>query len=173
MTERVSEKRPTAPGLVAALEAHRAWLHRFALRLTRSRVDAEDLVQEAFLLALRGAEAFDQRAELRTWLYRIALNAHLERVRRAEREGRATEEHRARREPPSQPIVSAAASEAQARIGRAVARLPEMQRLCLVLRVYEELPYAEIAAIVGSSREAVKLNLVYARRKLAEWLRDG
>jgi RNA polymerase sigma-70 factor, ECF subfamily len=170
--ERVSEKRKVDPAVAAALEAHRPWLTRFARRLCRSAADADDLVQETFFLALRSSEGFDGRASMRTWLYRIATNAHFDSGRRDERDERAF----ANRPPPigaaREPIDAASASEAEARVVRAVERLPAMQRMCLVLRVWEELPYAEIAAILGSSRDAVKLNLVYARRKLQEWLSD-
>ncbi|MBI1854113.1 MAG: RNA polymerase sigma factor [Planctomycetes bacterium] len=173
MTERVSEKKRVDSTVAAALEAHRPWLSRFARRMGRGAADADDLVQETFFLALRSADAFDGRSTMRTWLYRIALNVHLDRARRDERDGRLV----ARLSEgvggvAPEPIESASASEAEARVARAVERLPQMQRICLVLRVYEELPYADIASIVGSSREAVKLNLVYARRKLVEWLGD-
>ena len=65
------------------IERHSPEVYRPALRLTRNEAEAEDVVQETFLSAFKGIDQFDGRANLRTWLYRIAHNAALMRLRGA------------------------------------------------------------------------------------------
>ncbi len=65
--------------------AHLDALHRVALRLTRSAGDAEDLVQETYLRAFRGADRFRPGTNLRAWLFRVMRNAFLDGRRRESR----------------------------------------------------------------------------------------
>ncbi|MEX1253981.1 MAG: sigma-70 family RNA polymerase sigma factor [Dehalococcoidia bacterium] len=58
----------------ALAEEHRASLHRLCFKMTGSREDAEDLVQETLLKAYLGIEKFEMRSSLSTWLHRIATN---------------------------------------------------------------------------------------------------
>src|SRR5512135_2861077 len=61
---------------------HSPGIYRLALRLMRDPADAEDVVQETFLSAFKGIDRFDGRSGLSTWLYRIAFNAAMMRLRR-------------------------------------------------------------------------------------------
>lgn len=63
---------------------HHAQLVRTALRLAGNRADAEEIAQEAFLLAWKHRDQFQQRSAFSTWLYRIAVNVFLARQRRAD-----------------------------------------------------------------------------------------
>ncbi len=64
------------------IRQHAAGVYRVALRLVRNSAEAEDVMQETFLNAFKGIHRFDGRASLRTWLFRIAHNAALMRLRR-------------------------------------------------------------------------------------------
>jgi RNA polymerase sigma-70 factor (ECF subfamily) len=68
------------------IELHSSGIYRLALRLLKNPAEAEDVVQETFLSAFRGISRFDGRSTLRTWLYRIAWNAAMMRLRRKEPE---------------------------------------------------------------------------------------
>src|SRR5512136_777910 len=64
------------------IRRHAPGVYRLALRLMRNEAEAEDVMQETFLNAFKGIDRFDGRAELRTWLYRIAYNTAMMRLRR-------------------------------------------------------------------------------------------
>ena len=68
------------------IERYSAGVYRLALRLMKDEAEAEDVMQETFLNAFRAIDAFDGRSTLSTWLYRIAHNAALMRLRRAQPE---------------------------------------------------------------------------------------
>src|SRR3954465_9583537 len=77
---------------VAAFEQHRAVLTGHCYRMLGSPVDADDAVQETMVRAWRGAERFEGRASVRTWLYRIATNVCLDALSDASRRARPMEE---------------------------------------------------------------------------------
>lgn len=64
---------------------HLPGLFQAALRMTRNRADADDLVQEAYLRAYRGYGGFTEGTNLRAWLYRILTNAYINEYRKAQR----------------------------------------------------------------------------------------
>jgi RNA polymerase sigma-70 factor (ECF subfamily) len=153
---------------------HAPALFRLAIRLGARRDDAEDLVQETFLRAWRGIDRFRGEADVRTWLYRILMNASRDRRRRKPflrlpANGRAG--------PGVDPADDAARRDLLARVMAAVSCLPRRQQETLLLRVRGGLSYREIADVLGIREGVVKLHLVRARKKLlrrfgreaAEW----
>lgn len=63
------------------IEQYAPGIYRLALRLMKNEADAEDVMQETFLNAFKAIESFEGRAEIQTWLYRIAYNAAMARLR--------------------------------------------------------------------------------------------
>lgn len=158
---------------------HADAVYRFALRLTGRAHEAEDVAQETFARALRHAREFREESGFRTWLFRIAINLERDAARRRQASpfaarDRATDDalDAAPDKGPASDVSFAAESRERLDAVRAlVDSLPPMQRDALILRVYEELPYAEIAEILRISVGAAKMNLLYARRKLAARIR--
>jgi len=149
-----------------------------ARRLVGSEDDARDVVQEAFLAALRAIDGFAGAARLSTWLHRIVVNAGLMRLRSRRRrreepiEGllpRFDEEGRWA-EPVSRWDVSSDAlferEETRAIVRRAIERLPLSYRSVLLLRDIEELDTDEAASLLGVTPNAVKTRLHRARQAL-------
>jgi RNA polymerase sigma-70 factor (ECF subfamily) len=141
-------------------------LVRLSARLLGSVSEAEDVVQEAYLKAYRSllGGRFDRRSQVTTWLHRIVVNATLD-ARRARSRSRTTPS-----EMPPEPSTDGSAS-TEARVAlRELAgwlgALPEEQQVVLVLKVFEDLSSAEVAAIVGCSEGAVEQRLVRARAAL-------
>jgi RNA polymerase sigma-70 factor (ECF subfamily) len=139
-------------------------LYRLAVRLTGNLQDAEDVLQEAYLQAVRMLKAhmFLGRSALETWLYRVVTNGALRALRR---QGRVTDG--VERAPP--PFESRAQAEVRAELqvlASWLAELPEEQRAALVLKELEGLSTAEIAAVLQCSEGAVEQRLVRARGTL-------
>ncbi len=152
---------------------HRRSIYQLCYRYVGRQEDANDLAQDVFLRAYRGLRSFKGQASFTTWLYRIAVNAALNRVRskalRLERMAPidAVDHPDPRAEDPAEAVLR---GERARRVRAAIAQLPPKQRATLVLRVYEELSHEEIAAVLGSSVGACKANLFHALNRLKELL---
>jgi RNA polymerase sigma-70 factor (ECF subfamily) len=154
----------------AIVERHQRTVYQICYRFAGNHADASDLAQEVFLRAYRALGRFKGEASLKTWLYRVAVNACLNKVgSRATRfEPLDAERHvDTRGEPPDEPLRR----EQRARFVKAgIARLPRKQRATLILRIYHDLPHEEIARILGSSVGAVKANFFHAVNNLKRHL---
>jgi RNA polymerase sigma-70 factor, ECF subfamily len=137
-------------------------LFRSACLLCGNDAEAEDLVQETFLQALRSASRFGGRSSLYTWLHGILLNLirhyHRDRRRMVYDESLARPETIAVEEDPSG-LDGATTSCA---LADALRQLSEPHREVIVLRFYEDLKIHEIAARLGISKGTVKSRLHYA-----------
>jgi RNA polymerase sigma-70 factor (ECF subfamily) len=142
---------------------------RTACLVLRSRADAEDAVQDAFLRVWRFRDAIPPGEGRRAWLYRVVVNACLSRLRgdRVWRE-RADEEALDRLPSPADPQHEAE----DAALGRCMAdaldRLPEHLRVPVVLRYFSGLAEREIAIAIQRRPGTVKSRLSEARRRLAD-----
>ena len=145
---------------------YRTPLFRFAWRLTGSVATAEDVLQECFLALLEGARFDVDRGSLRAYLFGIARNLALKRMRLSERESEELEETEADLDPLGD-LLSAERSEV---VARAVLALPPFQREALILFEYEELSLEDIAAVAGIEAGAVKARLHRARETLRRQL---
>jgi len=149
---------------------YRSRIYGICYRYTGNRADAEDLVQEVLLRVYRGLESFRGEASFRTWLYRIAVNACLNWVASARRRsvGLSAEI------PDPRPSVVERLVKGQAAelVRRAVAELPDRQRMTVLLRVYEELSHKEISEVMGCPVGTVKANFFFALKNLKKRLRE-
>jgi RNA polymerase sigma-70 factor (ECF subfamily) len=165
---------------VQLVDQHAGRIYRLALRMMGSEADAEDVLQETFLSAFKSIDQFETRSSLNTWLYRIATNAALMRLRRKEPEQVSVDEPVEQDDGdllPRQffdfcclPEESYLRDEARAEMDRAVSELPEGLRSVFVLRDIEGLSTEETAAALSLSVSAVKSRLMRARLKLRERL---
>jgi RNA polymerase sigma-70 factor (ECF subfamily) len=164
------------------VEIHSPGIYRLALRLMKNAADAEDVVQETFLNAFKGIAGFDGRSELRTWLYRIAYNAAMMRLRRPGPETVSVDEAV---EPEAGTLVPKALfawrdlperelekAELRALLEQAVRELPELLRAVYVMRELEGLSTGAAAAALEVSEDVVKTRLHRARMRLRNRLSD-
>jgi RNA polymerase sigma-70 factor (ECF subfamily) len=132
---------------------------------------AEDAAQEAFLRAWVHLSSFHLDSSLRNWLYRIAVNAALDVLRRKTEDSVGDEKmHRLTDQAPG-PEAALIAKEQAAFLQQAMQSLPEASRSVLVLREYGELSYEEIATVLDIPMGTVMSRLNYARNRLRETLK--
>ena len=137
------------------------------IRLTGRPADAADLFQETFLRVMQHADSFAGESRFKTWLYSVAIN-----VSRMHRRGalRHPAEPLDAAPPPAVrdpgPDGGAERSEIGARVAEAVERLPEAQREVLVMKVYDDMNYREIAAALGRPVSTVKSQMRLALERL-------
>lgn len=148
--------------------AHYDLVYRIAWRMLGASGEAEDVAQDAFLRLWRNAGQVREAGSLRAWLARVATNLAIDRLRRRRPADVSEVPELADPDPgPDRQVEWRAAGEI---VNAAIARLPERQRVALVLTYYEELPNADVAEVLGVSVEAVESLLARARRKLKEVL---
>ena len=160
-------------------------LYRTALRMARHPEDAEDLVQETFLRAIRFIDKFEPGTNLKAWLFKILTNTFINRYRKAAREPDVdylddTEEfylYRNVREAGSPPLSESAEEAAldqlgQERIIKAIGGLPEPYRLAVILVDVEGFSYEEIAEMTESKLGTVMSRIARGRKMLQRLLWD-
>jgi RNA polymerase sigma-70 factor (ECF subfamily) len=159
-------------------------VYRFALGLTASSDEAEDLVQETFLRALRSWDQYTRGTRAKSWLFTICRNVFLRERQRTRRHEEILSESVDRSGPARSHAVSPLWASVEdvdpeggffekvvdARILEAIAELPEEYRTAVVLSDVEGLSYAEIGELVEVPVGTVKSRLFRGRRRLQELL---
>jgi RNA polymerase sigma-70 factor (ECF subfamily) len=151
-----------------------------AYRYLGDRVAAEDLAQEAFLRVYKARERYEPRARFSTWLYRIVVNLCLNELRWrkgkkavalavvTETSSNLNIDMEDEEEP--EPHETLEKMELAERLKEIIARLPDNQRIAILLNKYEGLSYQEVAEAMDLSVMAVKSLLTRARVKIKERL---
>ncbi len=175
---------PAEVALPRLLEEHGGRLFRLSLKLCGHEEDAEDLVQEVFLIALRKWDQFNGDARATTWFYTIAARACKRRRRKRAGEPR-TMESLSQLLPGIEdqipdvavlqgPLDEHLRRESQKAVERGIASLPRHFRMPLVLKEIAELSIAEVAAILGLKEATVKTRVhrgrLLLRRELSRTL---
>ena len=168
-----------ADAFQSLVERHQALVGGTVARMLGSNSDVEDITQQVFIRVWKSAGRYVARAKFTTWLLKITRNLVFNEMRRAKRHPHLpiqidpeAEELPLKDETTETPDAALLKSELQQAIENAIARLPETQRMALVLRRYEDLSYEEIADILDLSLPAVKSLLFRARTELRERLKD-
>ena len=151
---------------------HGPRIHGYAARLLGDAHEAEDVVQEAMLRLWKVAPEWRSgEARLSTWLYRVTTNLCTDRLRRrARRAGPALEDVPEPGDEAPSAVQGIAEAERLDALEAALARLPERQRMAVVLRHLEGLSNPQIAQIMGVGVEAVESLVARAKRGLAREL---
>jgi len=160
-------------------------IYNLALRMLRDPDDAREILQETFLKVYDNLEKFRGEAQLSTWIYRIAMNEALMRIRKDKHRPRSLEvvdEDGERREIDvadwkPRPVDRALTKELGGELDRAVALLPEDYRGAFLLRDVEGLSNEQIAKAMKLSVPAVKSRIhrarVFLRNELATYFAKG
>ncbi len=152
-------------------------LYSFALKLTRARDEAEDLVSDTMLRAFQRWEQYRLGTNIRAWLFTILYHAFVSRKRRVDaREVQPLEDEEGREvfEPVGEldPEGAFYDSFLDEEIVDAIARLPEEYRDAVVMSDLHGLKYGEVARILGVPEGTIKSRLFRGRRLLQARLRD-
>jgi len=167
----------------ALVRRHQGRVYRLARRLTGNAADAEEALQDTFLRVLRRLSGFRGQSLFSTWLYRVATNSALmvcrsRRRRRTEPldaylprfDGRGRHRHGADHGRAGRAEELLDRRRLAAAALRALQRLPAPYRTPFVLRDLEELPTAEVAAVLGLTEATVRQRVHRARLQLRGYL---
>jgi RNA polymerase sigma-70 factor (ECF subfamily) len=148
------------------VKRHQKGLLRMSLRFVKDLDTAEDVVQDAFIKAYEKLHSFEARASFKSWLYQIAVNNARNRIRDTRKNMVDIDN-----------IQLAVGAEAESNLVHGavagllqeeVDKLPDRQRTALVLRVYEDMSFKEIAEIMQCPYDTAKANYRHALIKLRE-----
>lgn len=148
----------------ALYERYARDLYRFALYLSGSSAQAEDIASETFVRVFTSRDTI-RAASVKAYLFTIARNLHADGRRR---EARQIELPECLPDAAPGPEALAEARQELAAVLAALQRLPELDRAALLMRAQDGIPYEEIATALGLSLPAVKVKVHRARLRLAE-----
>jgi RNA polymerase sigma-70 factor (ECF subfamily) len=183
LLERLRQGDPVAYRLF--VDQNSASVYNVALKLVGDEQEAEDVLQETFMSAFKALDSFEARSTLSTWLYRIAYNASLMRLRKRKQmttfslddppfgsNGQEAPTSRQLVDWSTVPDEELLTAEAREEMDRAIAELPESLRSAFVLRDIQGLSGAETAEVLGITVQAVKTRLHRARLRLRDRLSE-
>ncbi len=140
-------------------------IYFMALRMVGTHEEADDLAQQTFINAFRAMDRFERRSSFKTWLYQIVINLGRnylrDRARRPKMEEAEDRNDRLQDKSPSQ-IDRLLNQESSHQLKTAIASLPDQQRLTLMLRVFGEQSYENIANILGCFPGTARANYHHA-----------
>jgi len=148
-------------------------IYSLNLRMLRNSQDAEDATQDVFIQAFRQIDQFRGQSRFSTWLYRIAVNMNLRKLKKLRRINQEIDVTALidLPDPNGNPLTHALAHDERETLDRLITKLPPKQKLVLMLRAIRQMPFSEIAAITKRSLGSVKANYFLAVQNLTLSLR--
>ncbi len=162
------------------IEAHQHRVIGTVAKMLGDDCDAEDIAQQVFIRVWKSAARYEPTAKFTTWLFKITRNLVFNELRRRKRhptrslDATMDDDDRPLQIPdpgtkaPDDALLN---DEMQSAIQKAIDELPEIQRMAIILRRYDDIPYEDIGEILGLSVPAVKSVLFRARTELREKLK--
>lgn len=144
-------------------------IYFLALRMVKNPETADDITQKTFLKAYRALAGFQFKSSLKTWLSAIALNLCRTELSKTKRDTAELPEQI----PDASVEIQQEREESQHRrflLKQALDQLPLRQKEVVLLRIYQEMPFKEIAETLDSNETAVKVNFHYAMKSLKKWI---
>ena len=159
------------------VERHQGAVIGTVAKMLGDATEAHDVAQQVFIRVWKSAGRYQPKAKFTTWLFTITRNLVFNEMRRRKRrqevsmEAKEEEQHKELAEDGgARPDEATLHDELLAKVEQAIQALPEKQRMAVILRRYEEMPYEDIGKILKLSLPAVKSLLFRARAQLKELL---
>lgn len=168
------------------MRRYRTPLYNFIYRSVRNPATSEEILQDAWMRILQGLADFQRAAKFTTWAYTVARNLCIDHARKAALRRHPSLDQPSRRDgeedgptlldamadPRGAVDRKAIGNELQQRLAAAIEALPPDQREVFLMREHSNLPFKEIAEIVGAPENTVKSRMRYALERLQEALAE-
>ncbi len=161
------------------IEQYQQKIYWHIRRMVQSHDDANDVMQNTFIKVWKGLENFRADSQLFTWVYRIATNETITFINSRNKkavisfDGADNDDDENNFSPSG--YLKADTNEVdgddiQARLQKAIATLPEKQKMVFNLRYYDEMPYEQMSEVLGTSEGALKASYHHAAQKIEKFL---
>lgn len=141
-------------------------------RIVSSHEDTDDVLQNTFIKVYRSVSQFEEKSSLFTWLYRIATNealSHLSKTKKKSTLPFDNEDYNLKNTLYADEYTDS--DKVIAILQEAVKRLPQKQKLVFNMRYYDEMSYADISAVLGTSEGGLKASFHHAVKKIEQYIK--
>ena len=155
------------------VDAYQERLYWHIRRIVLNHDDADDVVQNTFVKIFQNIHGFKGESQLYSWMYRIATNEALNFVKsHAKQSAISTQDYLMVKAEQLQSDVYFDGGELELQLQKALAQLPEKQRLVFQMKYFDDLKYEDISRILGTSVGALKANYHHAVAKIKDFLTE-
>ncbi len=166
--ELILNRKQTEKGYRLLMGKYQDRLYWHIRGLLRNHQDADDVLQDTFIKVFRNLDGFEGKAQLYTWMYRIATNESMTFLKKKQRN--QTQELGQQHRELFVADAYVAPGEAERLLATAMHSLPEKQLIVFQMRYFEELTYQEISDVLGTSVGALKASFHHAVKKIESHL---
>jgi RNA polymerase sigma-70 factor (ECF subfamily) len=171
--ELLRSERTFERGFRLLMSQYRERLYWHIRRLVLAHEDADDVLQNTFIKIYRGILQFEGKSKLYTWMYRIATNEAITYLQGKARHASASlDDATALLTNRLQADDWFDGDAVQVKLQKAIAQLPDKQRIVFNLRYYDEMPYEEMSAMLDTSVGALKASFHHAVKKVEALFKD-
>lgn len=171
--ELLRSERTFERGFRLLMSQYRERLYWHIRRLVLAHEDADDVLQNTFIKIYRGILQFEGKSKLYTWMYRIATNEAITYLQGKARHASASlDDTTALLTNRLQADDWFDGDAVQVKLQKAIAQLPDKQRIVFNLRYYDEMPYEEMSAMLDTSVGALKASFHHAVKKVEALFKD-
>jgi len=156
------------------INTYKERLYWHVRRIVLNHDDADDVLQNTFIKVYRNIEGFKGDSKLYSWMYRIATNESLTFIKqRSKKSGISSEELKVKMVENLEADVYFEGNEIQIKLQKALATLPDKQKMVFNMKYYQEMKYQEISEVLETSVGALKTSYHLAVKKIETYLKSG
>lgn len=173
LIENLKQKDTQASAFEVLINTYKERLYWHIRRIVLDHDDTDDVLQNTFIKVFRNIDKFKGASKLYSWMYRIATNEALSFLKaKSKKLGVGNDELQERLANNLQADVYFEGDEIQLKLQKAIALLPEKQKLVFNMKYFEELKYKEISEILGTSEGSLKTSYHLAVKKIEASLKE-
>ncbi|MCE2611825.1 RNA polymerase sigma factor [Flavobacteriaceae bacterium D16] len=173
LVAQLKDKESQARAFEVLVNTYKERLYWHIRRIVMNHDDADDVLQNTFIKVFRNIEKFKGDSKLYSWMYRIATNEALSFLKIKSRKlGQSSEALQESMVNQLESDVYFEGDEIQLKLQKAIASLPEKQKLIFNMRYFQELKYDEISEILDTSVGGLKASYHLAAKKIQSYLKE-
>ncbi|MBT4296538.1 MAG: RNA polymerase sigma factor [Candidatus Marinimicrobia bacterium] len=146
-------------------------LYNFILRIVSNTEDAQDILQDTFVRVWEKSHQFKGNSSVKTWIFRIAINLSYTHLKKRNRWGLSVLDEIKTLISGSDPVQDTEKEFNAALLADSLAYLTPRQHAVVVARIYQDLPFAQIAKAVGCSENSAKVHFHEAKKRIEAYIK--
>ncbi|MDV7138514.1 RNA polymerase sigma factor [Maribacter sp. TH_r10] len=173
LVDKLRQEKTQAKAFEVLVNTYKERLYWHIRRIVLNHDDTDDVLQNTFIKVYKNINGFKGESQLYSWMYRIATNEALSFLKKqSKNQGISDTELQDRMVANLQADVYFDGDEIQLKLQKAIASLPEKQKLVFNMKYYQEMKYEEISAVLQTSVGALKASYHLAIKKLEKFLKE-